>query len=196
LWYHSRRKAEFDEAARGERCRRAIQKLLELQDRLRSPRTRFRTRLAVETAVGDVRSRRGVESLLCVEIIEEEEETFRKPGRPSQNSNYQRDARGRFRVTRRLNDLGRDNARIDDGVFPLLTNDRKLSALEVLQAYKRQPEIKKRRALGGHCTVLRRQPAWLPPRVTGTGGLVRVVTLNHSHVWSQRWRTYRVVRVS
>ena len=172
LWYDSRRKAEFDEAARGERCRRAIQELQELQDRLHSPRRRFRTRLAVENAVGDVRSRRGVESLLCVEIIEEQEETFRKvgPGRPSQNSNYQRDVRLRFRVTWRLDDQGPDNARIDHGMFPLPTNDRKLSTLEVLQAYKRQPEIKKRCTLGGHCIVLRRQPAWLPPRLTRTAG--------------------------
>ena len=32
----------------------------------------------------------------------------------------------------------------EDGVFPLLTNDRKLSATEVLQAYKRQPLLEKR----------------------------------------------------
>jgi hypothetical protein len=31
-----------------------------------------------------------------------------------------------------------------DGVFPLVTNDRKLSELEVLHAYKRQPQIEKR----------------------------------------------------
>src|SRR5208337_98012 len=32
----------------------------------------------------------------------------------------------------------------EDGVFPLLTNDRKLSATEVLRAYKRQPLLEKR----------------------------------------------------
>ena len=32
----------------------------------------------------------------------------------------------------------------EDGVFPLLRNDRKLSATEVLRAYKRQPLLEKR----------------------------------------------------
>ena len=31
-----------------------------------------------------------------------------------------------------------------DGIFPLVTNDRQLGALEVLHAYKRQPQIEKR----------------------------------------------------
>jgi len=34
LWYHSSRKAELDQAARGQRCQRAIQELQELHDRL------------------------------------------------------------------------------------------------------------------------------------------------------------------
>jgi len=37
-----------------------------------------------------------------------------------------------------------ENASCDDGVFPLLTNDRKLSPCDVLKAYKRQPKIEKR----------------------------------------------------
>ena len=33
---------------------------------------------------------------------------------------------------------------ITDGVFPLVTNDRNLSELELLLAYKRQPRVEKR----------------------------------------------------
>lgn len=146
LWYHSRRKATLDEVARGERCQRAIRELEELQARLSSPRTRFRARLAVENAVRDILSHRSVESLLEVEIIEQEEETFRKvgPGRPSKNSKYQRDVKLRFKLTWRTDDQSWRNAQIDDGVFPLLTNDRQLSPRDLLQAYKRQPKIEKR----------------------------------------------------
>jgi hypothetical protein len=32
----------------------------------------------------------------------------------------------------------------EDGIFPLLSNDRRLSATEVLRAYKRQPLLEKR----------------------------------------------------
>jgi transposase len=146
LWYHSSRKATLDETARGERCQRAIQKLQELQGKLSSPRTRFRTRLAVESAVQEILSRKGLESLLRVEIFEQEEETFRKigPGRPTQNSNYRRDVKLRFKLTWCLDDQSWKDAQIDDGVFPLLTNDRQLSAREILEAYKRQPKIEKR----------------------------------------------------
>jgi transposase len=37
-----------------------------------------------------------------------------------------------------------ERARRADGVFPLITNDRQMSAEEVLRAYKRQPVIEKR----------------------------------------------------
>jgi transposase len=36
------------------------------------------------------------------------------------------------------------NARLTDGIFPLVTNDTHLSAFDVLQAYKGQPQIEKR----------------------------------------------------
>ena len=34
--------------------------------------------------------------------------------------------------------------RLTDGLFPLVTNDPKLSALDVLHAYERQPQIERR----------------------------------------------------
>lgn len=146
LWYHSRRKAQLDQIARGERCQRTTQELQELQERLDSPRTRFRTRSAVDDAVKEILSRRDVNSLLQVKIIEREEETFRKVGRgrPGRNSEYRRDVRSRFRLAWHLDNETFDNARVEDGVFPLLTNDRKLSPRELLEAYKRQPKIEKR----------------------------------------------------
>src|SRR5208337_3868527 len=52
--------------------------------------------------------------------------------------------RSRYTLTWKLNLEALSEAEREDGVFPLLTNDRKLSATEVLRAYKRQPLLEKR----------------------------------------------------
>jgi transposase len=169
LWFHSRRKAALDDAARGERCRRAIQDLQELQRRLSSPRTRFRERSTVDRAVQEILTARQVEALLQVEIIQRAEESFRKegPGRPSPDSTYRRVVRQRFDLTWRVDDASWRAAQFDDGVFPLLTNDRRLTPRQLLEAYKRQPKIEKRfTQLKSHLDVA---PVFLksPERVVG-----------------------------
>ncbi|MGE0760624.1 MAG: IS1634 family transposase [Pirellulaceae bacterium] len=169
LWFHSQRKAALDEAARGERCRRAMQELRDLQRRLTSPRTRFRERSAVERAVQEILTARQVAGLLQVEILERSEETFRKEGRgrPSPHSTYRREVRQRWDVTWQVDDASWRAAQFDDGVFPLLTNDRNLTPRELLEAYKRQPKIEKRfTQLKSHLDVA---PVFLksPERIVG-----------------------------
>ncbi len=146
LWFHSRRKAQLDQTARGERCQRAIQELQDLQARLTSPRTRFRTRAAVEQGVADILASRDAASLLSVEIVHRPREQFHKegPGRPSRDSHYRRSIIDRFEITWRIDHEQWERAQADDGVFPLLTNDRRLTPRELLEAYKRQPTIEKR----------------------------------------------------
>jgi transposase len=146
VWFHSSRKATLDAQARGERCQRAIQDLQELQTRLSSPRTRFRDRARVEQAVQDILAARDATSLLSVEIVQHQQETFRKqgPGRPTPDSRYRREVRERFELHWCLNDRAWSVAAAEDGVFPLLTNDRQLTPRELLEAYKRQPKIEKR----------------------------------------------------
>jgi len=64
--------------------------------------------------------------------------------RPTEQANqYLRETRSRFTLTWKLNVEAIAEAEREDGVFPLLTNDRELSATEVLQAYKRQPLLGK-----------------------------------------------------
>lgn len=146
LWFHSQRKAQLDALARGERSQRAIQELEELQTRLTSPRTRFHERAAVEKAVAEILANRDVESLLSVEILHRPREQYRKegPGRPSQDSNYRRTVIDHFEITWRVDEERWRHAQADDGVFPLLTNDRQLTPRQLLEAYKRQPKIEKR----------------------------------------------------
>jgi transposase len=146
LWYRSTRKAEQDKSRRARLVQKATEALSDLRERLQGPRTRFRERSKVEQALAEVLAETEASSWLLVEIEEQEEETFRQAtrGRPSEQTQYLRETRSRFTLTWKLNLEALSEAEREDGVFPLLTNDRTLSATEVLQAYKRQPLLEKR----------------------------------------------------
>jgi transposase len=146
LWYRSTRKAEQDESRRARSIQKVTQALGDLRERLQGPRTRFRERSKVEQAVTQVLADAEASSWLLVEIEEQEEETFRQAtrGRPSEQTKYLKETRSRFTLTWKLNMEALSEAEREDGVFPLLTNDRKLNATEVLRAYKRQPLLEKR----------------------------------------------------
>jgi transposase len=146
LWYRSTRKAEQDQSRRARSIQKATEALSDLRGRLQGPRTRFRERPKVEQALAAVLAEAEASSWLRVEIEEQEEETFRQAtrGRPSEQTKYLKETRSRFTLTWTLNLEAISEAEREDGVFPLLTNDRKLSATELLQAYKRQPLLEKR----------------------------------------------------
>ena len=146
LWYRSTRKAEQDKSRRARSIQKATEALGELRDRLQGPRTRFRERPKVEQALAEALAEAEASSWLLVEIQEKEEETFRQAtrGRPSEQTKYVKETRLRFTLEWKLNVEALSEAEREDGVFPLLTNDRELSATEVLRAYKRQPMLEKR----------------------------------------------------
>jgi transposase len=146
LWYHSLRKAELDGERRVRAIQRATEALGDLRQRLLGPRTRFRERAKVEQAVAKIVADTEAGSWLTIEIEEQEEETFRQAtrGRPSEQTKYVKQTRSRYTLRWTLNLEALSEAEREDGVFPLLTNDRKLTSTEVIQAYKRQPLIEKR----------------------------------------------------
>lgn len=146
LWIHSLAKAQSDDAGRVKAITRTTDELMKLRSRLQSPRTRMRERHRVEQEVEKILSRRGMESLINVEILREEEVTLkqRTPGRPTKNTRYTREVKNRFDLCWNIDNEAIERARRTDGVFPLISNDRQLSAEEILRAYKRQPIIEKR----------------------------------------------------
>lgn len=146
LWYHSLRKAVQDGEKRARAIQRATVALSDFRERLLGPRTRFRERSKVDQAVAKILADHEVGTWLTLEIEEHEEETFRQAtrGRPSEQTKYVKQTQPRYTLTWQLNLQAVTESERDDGVFPLLTNDRKLTAAEVLQAYKRQPMIEKR----------------------------------------------------
>jgi transposase len=146
VWYHSARKAERDALTRHKRLERTTAALTELGVKLTSTRTRYRDRAKVAQAVDTILRDADVEGFLVVEIKERTTETFRQDrrGRPGPETRYVRSEATRFDLTWRIDhDRLVEEARCD-GVFPLVTNETSVSAVDLLLAYKQQPMIEKR----------------------------------------------------
>jgi transposase len=146
LWFHSTRKAALDVATRQRRISKTVQALTDLRGKLTAPRTRFRQRQPVEQAVERLLAEHEAGNWMTVKIEAQEEAEYRqaKSGRPNSKTQYVKKTRDRYNLAWELNQEALSQAEREDGVFPLLTNDRSLSAEEVLRAYKRQPLIEKR----------------------------------------------------
>jgi transposase len=146
LWYGSTRKAALDASTRARRMQRALAALQELRGRLAGPRTRLRERLKVEEAVERILSEFELAEMLLVRIEEREEEHYHQatPGRPSAQTQYVKETRLRFEMGWELDQAAWSKAEREDGLFPLISNDRTLTAEQVLRAYKRQPLVEKR----------------------------------------------------
>ena len=146
LWFFSQRKAVQDAQTRANQIEKILQKLNKLQERLESPKTRFRNRPKVEEAVVKILAGSPVGHLIDVQIQEHEIEKFTQatPGRPGPNTQYSKKIQIRYRLSMDLHHDQCNNEVATDGTFPLITNAENLSAEEVLRAYKRQPLIEKR----------------------------------------------------
>lgn len=147
VWYHSTEKEKRDAQERDDKLDRTIRKLQDLRTRLASPRSRLRTRTKVDLEIEEILEELGMDRYLQVEVQRKEVKEFRqeKRGRPGPKTRYRRKVRVRF-------DLGwtfkQDVLTYDiktDGIFPLITSDRKLTLRRILEIYKRgQPTIEQR----------------------------------------------------
>jgi transposase len=146
LWIHSMSKAISDDAGRMKALQRTIDDLGKLRVRLQSPRSRMRQHARVAQEVDAILERRGTSELLHVDILEQEQVTpTRGQSRsPEKDKKYTCEIKPRFDLSWHVDADKLDRVRRADGVFPLITNDRRMSVEEVLRAYKRQPVIEKR----------------------------------------------------
>jgi transposase len=146
LWYHSTKKAEHDAHSRTRRLQRATRELTELRDRLQGPKTRFAERKKVELAVEEILTTCDVQSLLPVDIHEHEKASYRQArrGRPNHKTKYVKEVKKRFDLTWSADAVRVAEEEACDGIFPLVSNVKEMTAEEILRAYKRQPIIEKR----------------------------------------------------
>ena len=146
LWYHSTKKTEQDAHRRTRRLQRATRELTELRDRLQGPKTRFAERKKVEQAVQEILDSCDVQSLLSIDIHEQEKATYRQArrGRPNKKTKYVKEVKKRFDLTWTPNAVRLAEEEACDGIFPLISNVKEMTAEAILRAYKRQPIIEKR----------------------------------------------------
>ncbi len=145
VWVWGREKERRDQMTRAATVHKALLKLGALEKRLQSSRCKLRTREGVDAA-----AKRAVEAAAFrwveYEIREEAQSQFtqEKRGRPGKDTRYRRKECRRFHVEgRRKEDAIAYDAK-SDGMFPLITNDEKLTGTELLGKYKYQPYLEKR----------------------------------------------------
>jgi transposase len=167
VWVHSTVKAARDEHARRSRIEAGTAAIDDLATKLSGPKTRLKTRAAVEQAAAKALADTGSARWIDVTVTETVEESFRQEnrGRPGADTRYRRTTRTRHTVTwtPRDDQIAYDAA--SDGCFPLITNDRDLSETEVLTAYRYQPNLERRHHLLK--SVQDADPIWLrdPARI-------------------------------
>lgn len=143
-WYHSSEKGKNDQLARARRLQKAEWDLSDLMVKLN--KRNLKTREAIEAKIESILNERQVRGLYDISLAEVKQ-SFRVQvgrGRPGPYTKYETRIETHFSLTWQQNTQALKAEKRLDGVFPLLTTDKRLSAREVLLAYKYQPRLEKR----------------------------------------------------
>lgn len=148
VWVHSTGKATRDAESRRDRIGRGIAALDDLNQRLASAKTRMKTTAAVAAAAAAALEKANAARWVRFTVTETTEETFRqeKRGRPGANTRYRKHTRTHHRINFDVDETRVAADACSDGMFPLISNDPKMSGAELLAAYKYQPNLEKRHA--------------------------------------------------
>ena len=146
LWFWSSQKEADDRAARDRSLQRAQNELQEIRKRIGQPYSRLTTREKIMDAAQKVLRERKVDKWLKIEVVTTQTQDKRKtgPGRPGPQSTYVMETKVNHTLQWQIDALELQKEARSDGIFPLITNDKKTSMLEALEAYKYQPMIEKR----------------------------------------------------
>jgi len=145
-WVYSSLLRLKQDRTRMEQVAAATEELVGLKKRLASPKSRLRKGPKVEACITEIFRRFPVRRYLKVRKHRQEEHRFRQVGRgrPGPQATYRRITRRRWDIDWELDQAALEYDRRSDGMYPLLTNDRKLKPAQVLEAHKGQPAIEKR----------------------------------------------------
>lgn len=143
-WYHSSEKACIDASTRQRRLRQADEQLTTLQSKLN--KRKLTTREAVADQVNAIVKARRVAGLLEITIAEIPQVSTKQvgKGRPGPHTTHRQETSSFITLAWTVNKHAVRQERRLDGIFPLLSTDSRLSAKQVLCAYKYQPKLEKR----------------------------------------------------
>jgi len=143
-WIYSSEKRKRDRLSREKRLTKAEHALMELNAKLNT--RQFKQKEHIDAVVAEIQDKYKVNELLMVHIGASQEEYRVKAGkgRPGKHSSYETKVRTIHTMTWIRDSQALKAESKLDGIFPLLSTDTKLTAKQVLQAYKYQPRLEKR----------------------------------------------------
>jgi transposase len=146
VWVWSSLLTLRQEARRRKNIAAAVEELEELRKRLAGAKTRLRRAPQIDEQVALILGKRQVGRYLKVRRRAREEHRFKQTrrGRPGSQTVYRKITRRRYDLEWSVDEVAVAYDHKSDGMYPLITNDRSLSAAAVLQAHKGQPMIEKR----------------------------------------------------
>jgi hypothetical protein len=124
----------------------ATEALTSLRQRVLSARARLRGAARIDLAVEEILERYHMRRYLKVKRTVRQEHTFKQArrGRPGADTAYRRITRRRYDLEWTVDATAIAYDEKSDGMYPLLSNERKLTPAQVLEAHKGQPAIEKR----------------------------------------------------
>jgi len=149
VWVHDTGKQQRDAATRARRIEKARTAIDELAARLASPRSRLRTAPAVHAGAAEAIAAADATRWVRFAVRETTEVSYRQAsrGRPGPDTAYRRIEKKAFAVTCEIDAAAVSYDAVSDGCWPLITNDRQLTAAQVLAAYRYQPNLERRHHL-------------------------------------------------
>lgn len=146
VWVHSTLLTMHQTHRRQKHLAAAIEQLTDLKRRLAAARARLRGAAQIDLQVAQILERYSVARYLKVRRVVREEHKFKQArrGRPSADMAYRKVTRKRYDIEWITDEHAVAYDKLSDGMYPLITNDRNLSSVQVLTAHKAQPHIEKR----------------------------------------------------
>lgn len=148
IWVRSTAKLARDAGLRATRLERATAGLEDLARRLAGPKSRYKTKVAVEDAARGVLEATETTRYFEISVREQRDRTYRQdhPGAAGPATRFRGTTRTSYTLTWRVRTHVVKADAASDGCFPLVTNDRNISPAEALAAYKYQPNLERRHA--------------------------------------------------
>ncbi len=146
IWVWSTLLTLRQEARRRRNIAAATEELKQLRERLAGAKTRLRGAADIDLQVKSILEKHYVSRYLKVIRTVREEHLFKQTqrGRPGPETAYRKITKRRFDIEWSTDEEAIAYDHKSDGMYPLMTNDRTLSAAQVLEAHKGQPMIEKR----------------------------------------------------
>jgi len=145
-WLFSTHLKLKQEHRRRERLMRAQQELDDLKARLEGAKPRLKTKAEIAAKAESILNTHHVKRFITLNIERYERPEYRqtKPGRPGPNTTYTRVDKRKWTISHHVNEEALTLTRASDGMFPLISNDRNLTPIDVLDAHKRQHGVERR----------------------------------------------------